>query len=352
MVNSRYEMNDLRLAMIRRWFKWTCLGAGTALAIAVAAGAAYEFLARQSAIRDFPARGRLVAIGGRRIHIDCRGTGTPIAVLESGLDTNGSISWSAIHDQVAQFTRACAYDRAGIMWSDPSSGPRDADAVATDLHDTLVAAQESGPYVMVGHSMGGPYIMTFTKLFGAAVVGLVFVDASHPDQVTKMQEAGLKSPGPSLRLRLMAALAWTGLPRILMPASDPKDPELIRKIAVHFWPTSLGPVIKEAQSTADTLREAGAFRSLRDRPLVVLTALAPLNRAELDALHISEEQGQRVSSAWLALQNDEASWSHQSVHEVFRDSTHYIQFDRPDAVIAAIRDVVNRTRGLPSERSD
>jgi pimeloyl-ACP methyl ester carboxylesterase len=239
------------------------------------------------------------------------------------------------------------------MWSDPSDGAGDADAVAADLHKALEAAQEAGPYVMVGHSMGGPYIMNFTKLFGTEVVGLVFVDASHPDQMLRMREAGLKVPGPSLQLRLTAALAWTGLPRILQSAhDDPKDPELIRTVAARFEPDSLRAVVEEAQATGDTLREAGAFRSLGDRPLVVLTALAPLSRGALETLHISEEEGRRVTKTWLALQNDEASWSRRSTHEVLSDSSHYIQFDRPDAVIAAVHKVVVEARGVQPRRSD
>lgn len=341
-------MNSAAIAPGRRWVRWSCAGLCTALAMAVAAGAAYEFWARQRVVREFPARGQMVDIGGRRIHIDCRGTGSPTVVFESGLDTNGSLSWSAIHDSVAQFTRACAYDRAGIMWSDPTPGPRDANAVASDLHQTLMSAQERGPYVMVGHSMGGPYIMTFTQLFGANVLGLVLVDASHPDQTKRMQEAGVKDTEVPFNMRLEAALAWTGVPRLLLRTQDdPNDPKLIRKIGVHFQTTSLAPLLKENAAVGDTLREAGAFRSLGDRPLAVLTALAPLSKATLDALHITQEQGRRVSAIWLDLQNDEATWSRQSTHHVFADSTHYIQFDRPDAVIAAIHEVVNRTRGNP-----
>jgi pimeloyl-ACP methyl ester carboxylesterase len=341
-------MNSVPIAPGRPWLTWICVGLCTALAIAVGPGAAFEFWARQRVVHDFPARGQMVDIGGRRIHIDCRGTGTPTVVFESGLDTNGSLSWSAIHDSVAQFTRACAYDRAGIMWSDPTSAPRDANAVASDLHQTLEAAEVRGPYVMVGHSMGGPYIMTFTRLFGANVVGLVFVDASHQDQTKRMQEVGVNDREVPLNTRLKATLAWTGVPRLLLRnQDDPNDPRLIRKIGVHFQPTSLGPLLRENAAVDDTLREAGAFRSLGDRPLAVLTALAPLSQATLDALHITQEQGRRVSAIWLDLQNDEATWSRQSTHEVFTDSTHYIQFDRPDAVISAIHDVVNRTRGNP-----
>jgi pimeloyl-ACP methyl ester carboxylesterase len=144
-------------------------------------GAVYERISRCRTANRFPVIGKLVDIGGRRIQLDCRGVGRPTVVFESGLDINGSLSWSAIHDQVAKTTRACAYSRAGIMWSDPSGGAQNGRTIAEDLHRTLLDAGENAPYVLVGHSMGGPYIMIYTKYFGSEVAGLVFVDASHPD---------------------------------------------------------------------------------------------------------------------------------------------------------------------------
>jgi len=112
---------------------------------------------------SFPLQGKLVDIGGRRIQLDCRGTGSPIVIFESGLDINGSLSWSAVHDEIAKTTRACAYSRAGIMWSDPKDGPQNAKTIAEDLHAALAAAGEKPPFVLVGHSLGGPYIMTYTN---------------------------------------------------------------------------------------------------------------------------------------------------------------------------------------------
>jgi pimeloyl-ACP methyl ester carboxylesterase len=100
-------------------------------------------------------------------------------VFESGLDIYGSLSWVKVHESVAQFTRACTYSRAGIIWSDDKDGFHDGLGVARDLHATLAAAGERGPFVLVGHSLGGPYITIYTKLFGDEVVGLVYVDASQ-----------------------------------------------------------------------------------------------------------------------------------------------------------------------------
>src|SRR6185295_13804536 len=160
----------------------------TAIALLVATlsiGLVSEALIRQRVTAKFPAPGRLVDIGGRRIQIDCRGSGSPTVVLESGLDMLGSLSWATVHDSIAKTTRVCAYSRAGIMWSDPSSAPFNSQNVARDLHAALSSAGERAPFIMAGHSLGGPYVMTFTRLYPSEVAGIVLVDASHPDQVAR-----------------------------------------------------------------------------------------------------------------------------------------------------------------------
>src|SRR5688572_8575029 len=105
-----------------KWLRRIGLGFVALVLLLVSVGAAYEAMGRRNARRDFPPPGRLVDIGGRRIHLDCRGTGSPIVVLEAGLDTRGSLAWGTVHDSIAKTTRTCAYSRAGIMWSDPTPG--------------------------------------------------------------------------------------------------------------------------------------------------------------------------------------------------------------------------------------
>jgi pimeloyl-ACP methyl ester carboxylesterase len=335
-----------------RWLKRIGVGLLLVVAAAVLAGCAYEMWARNRVAAEFPANGKLIDIGGRRIHLDCRGTGTPIVLFESGLDVYGSLSWSAVQHQVATTTRACSYDRAGIMWSDRSSGKRDGAAVASDLHKVLQGAGEQGPYVMVGHSLGGPYVMTFAGAFGSDVAGVVFVDASHPDQQLRIKQAIGKSVEESTTgPKLLAAVAWTGLPRLLTRSlGQPEAPARANAAMVAYLPRSLRPMLDELEAIDDTFREAGAVRSLGDRPLVVLTAAAPIAAADLMAVGLTPEQGKQMQAVWFDLHRDEASWSTHGREIRLDDAHHYIQFEQPEAVVAAVREVVDEVRAVRALR--
>ncbi|MDH5315517.1 MAG: alpha/beta hydrolase [Gemmatimonadota bacterium] len=334
---------------MKKWIRRIALGLAGVLVLIVAVGSAYEFISRRAAATRYPAPGKLVDIGGRKIDIDCRGTGTPIVVLEAGLDISGSLAWSAVHDSLATTTRTCAYSRAGIMWSDPSSQPQTGKQIAEDLHATLTAGGEAPPYVMVGHSLGGPYVMIYTRHFGSDVAGVVFVDASHPDQMERMKAFGIKEPSMTI-YKVASALAWTGIPRAVFsreePSGSPEEVEVLQAVNA-FAPASLQAMLQEGDALTATLAEAGTFRELGNRPLFVLTAMAPLPPEELAVLEITEEQASGFQDAWKTMHDEEASWSSRSQHELVPDASHYIQRDRPDVVIRAVRAVVDSVRATP-----
>jgi pimeloyl-ACP methyl ester carboxylesterase len=114
------------------------------------------------------------------LHINCLGQGSPTVILESGL-ANMSADWANVQPLVAKGTRVCAYDRAGIAWSDPGPQPRDPGQIAGELHTLLGRAGIAGPYVLVGQSFGGLYVRMYAARYPDEVAGMVLVDASHPD---------------------------------------------------------------------------------------------------------------------------------------------------------------------------
>ena len=321
------------------WIKRAMIVTLVAVACIVASAAVVEQMIRRGVIRKYPAPGQLVAIGaGRRVQIDCRGSGSPTVVLESGLDLFGSLAWASVQDSIARTTRVCSYSRAGIMWSDAT--PRfSAQGVARDLHAALVANGEKAPWVMVGHSIGGPYVTTFTRLFGSEVSGVVFIDASHPDQFGHFRAATGKHLAPSSTTASVgAALSWTGILRLLPPL--PVAPA----ITSAFFPMSLRAVVREMDGVPATLECGGEMRSLGSRPLIVLSASKGPPPDELKLMGLDAQQAERLAAVKRMLQKDMATWSSNSRQVFVEDAGHYIQLDRPDVVIDAVREVVRRAR--------
>jgi len=204
-----------------RILKKVLLGLLALVVLVIVVGAVWEQVQRRSAARRFPVQGTLVDIGGRKIQLDCRGSGSPTVVLIHGLDTGGSLSWSAVHDSIAQTTRTCAYSRAGIMWSDPTPAFTPA-GMAEDLHAALGAAGEKAPFVLVGHSLGGPINLIYTKLYGDQVAGVVMVDASHPDQFNRFKAIGISTENMAVKaIKVAASLSWTGVVRAFAGEGKP-----------------------------------------------------------------------------------------------------------------------------------
>ena len=226
-------------------------------------------------------------------------------------------------------------------------GPQNGKTIAEDLHATLAKAGEQPPFVMVGHSLGGPYIMTYTKYFGQDVAGLVFVDASHPNQVRRFKAVTSYSPTDMIMLiKAGVAFAWTGAVRMVPLATQgvPHQPPGAVQAMAAYVPTSLGALLKEFESMDATLAEAGPLGQLGNRPLYVLTSTAPLPQEALAALKLTPEQGRQYKEIWKGMHDEEASWSSNSRHQLVADAGHYIQFDRPDIVIEAVRSVVDSVR--------
>ncbi len=147
------------------------------LGLLAALGAGAQALVQHRNASEHPAPGQLVDVGGHRLHLHAegpRGTG-PTVVLEAGMGTP-STAWAWVQGMVADDVRVVSYDRAGIGWSDDRGGPVDPAAEVRDLRTALDAAGEEGPFVLVGHSLGGLFARTFAATYPRETAGVVLVD--------------------------------------------------------------------------------------------------------------------------------------------------------------------------------
>ena len=287
-------------------------------------GAIYESVAGAADAKAYPPPGQLVEVGGHQLHINCTGTGSPTVVIEAGLG-DWSTSWAGyVQPEVAKTTRVCTYDRAGLGWSDASPLPSDAAQFAKELHSLLQEANVPGPYVMVGHSLGGLIVRVFAHDYASEVAGVVLVDSMNPKQVTESLSNSL-----ARRFSFQSVLARLGVARLLvkLPAIAPSvGPNLEAYYPLYIRPGSLKTTAKEYKALPASGAEAAAVTSFGDLPLIVLTA------------KLNDNPG------WPEWQNELLQLSSNSQHLFAENSGHAIQFDQPDAAVSAIVKMVELVR--------
>src|SRR5262245_51984270 len=147
---------------------------GGAIAILIAAGALYQMFGARADARAYGAPGRTVEVDRQRLHVVCAGAGGPLVLFESGIAAS-SVGWTRVLRDVAAFTRACAYDRAGLGWSAPARARRTVDRMLRELRGVATAGG-SAPAVLVGHSFGAFLVCAYAHRHAADVAGLVLLD--------------------------------------------------------------------------------------------------------------------------------------------------------------------------------
>jgi pimeloyl-ACP methyl ester carboxylesterase len=299
-----------------------------------AAGMIYENISESRDRRFNPVTGRSYDVGGYRMHMDCTGDGSPTVILESGLG-DSYLSWRKVQPEIAKFTRVCSYDRAGLGYSDASPRARTSKVMAGELHTLLKAAGVSPPYVLVGHSMGGYNVRIFANLYPNEIAGMVLVDASHPDQDHRFPPELKDMEGGWLReSEFLEYTAPFGIPR-LMGLCD-QDP-LQRAADCNFQSAREG--VAEMKAFSESAAQTAATGSLGDLPLAVLSHDPDKPSADLPA-----DLAKPTNDAWEKMQEELARLSTRGTQTIARNSSHYIQIDRPEIVIDAVRKVVEQAR--------
>ncbi len=304
----------------------------------IALGTIYNGILMAGDARKFPPPGSLVDVGGHRLHINSVGEGSPTVVLEAGAG-GSSLDWAWVQPELAKITRVCAYDRAGLGWSEPGPLPRTSRQIVEELHTLLRESGERPPFILVGHSFGGMTMKLFAATYPEEVVGLVLVDGIHEDFFSRMPQEVREGTNAQLRmLSLGRMLAVTGLPRLLMPplaAQGLPDDAQAAANALGYRPKVYGTVRDEARSfeaSADYVRDATNPGS--DLPLTILSRTLPTQWPP----NVNAEDAERI---WQELQAAHMTFSHDSKHIFVEESGHYINIEQPQAVIEAVRTMLD-----------
>lgn len=318
--------------------------AAVILATLIAIGTGYEQIQRRRDRQRFPQVGRSVYIGERSLNIFCSGEGTPAVVFESDAFGPG-YGWTVIQRQVAGFSRACWYDRAGYGWSDPAPAPHTCHDSARDLHGLLHSAGVPPPYVLVGAGFGCFNVRVFQTLFPNEVAGMVFSDGVSENELVRFpEERGFASRLP-LHLGfppdvVLRAVSMTGLLRLTaarnrrqVTAKGFSEEEQRTLSGLRNQPKMRAAFLAEqAFSTApDEVRAAARLGSL---PLIVLASDTPTDSAAQAARREAE----------LQLQEQLARLSDSGRLVMVRDTGGSIQYETPEAITAAVQQVLQSIR--------
>jgi pimeloyl-ACP methyl ester carboxylesterase len=309
--------------------------------------------------------GQLVAVRGFRLNLYCMGSGSPTVVFDSGWE-DWAPAWSTVQPQIAKWTRACSYDRAGAGFSDPGPMPRTSMRITGELHTALHRAGIAGPYILVGHAFGGDNVRIFADLYMREVAGLVLIDADpndvEPKAMQEEQHRGNMAIVSQLRDCRNAIADQKPLPALLSRPGQPQHTcaqQFFRGLPEAAWSSELNAKLLEIAETKVAMYDAylsemeqmardEAYllqhrRSFGSRPIRVLTSgnhgVGHLETRPADTPdHVKYEQQTTLAQArWLALSSN--------AKQIFaRHSSEYIQFDEPETVVNAIREVYEQSR--------
>jgi pimeloyl-ACP methyl ester carboxylesterase len=317
-------------------------------------GILYQRLGTHRQVRELTAPGLLVEVGGHRLHAVCSGSGSPAVLLESGIAAS-SLSWAVIAPAVATFTRVCAYDRAGLGWSDAPSCPRSFERILEELGALLQQVEFREPSVLVGHSFGSLVVRAYAARHPERVAGLILIDPPIEWLTMTPERTRLLWGGRSLA-KLGALLAHLGVVRACLTLLTSGAPGVPRRFVKVFGPTAartlerlVGEVRKLPPETYPLVQalwcQPKCFHAMadylltlgRDGPAIAASSPPP------DVPVVVISSGDQPPPQ-LAAQRALCDSSRAGRHVMASRSAHWVQFDEPDLVIAVIRELVERER--------
>jgi pimeloyl-ACP methyl ester carboxylesterase len=297
------------------------------------AGSVFESVAEAADARAFPAPGQMIDVGGHRLHINCVGTGTPTVVIDAGWG-DSSLAWSSwVQPAAARTARVCTYDRAGMGYSEPGPLPRNAERFARELHALLSGAGVPGPYVLVGHSMGGLAVRVFAHDYAAEMAGVVLIESMSPSGAKPSTSAtSTQTDSHSIVDSAITLPARTGVLRLLAGPLN-QNAGLSPEVAGAYTALTVTPRhwqtwLDEGKAMPESLAQAGAVKSFGSLPLIVLSR----------GMTVDPDQD------WQTMQTGLLELSSSSQQQFADKSGHNIELDQPEAAVGAIEAMVEQIR--------
>lgn len=272
-----------------------------------------------------PPPGSFYSVYGRKMRISCTGSGSPAIILEAGSGGDGLV-WGGVQTVLSKTTRVCSYDRAGLGWSEPRPGTRDADHIAGELHELLRQANVTGPFVLMGHSVAGLYMRDYVSHYPTDVAGIIFVDSVLPSPS--------RNSGPNVPLIMAVAMRPVfilGIPRLTGACSHPKPGfdastgMLQREDVCH---TEYGTCLHELEGRDRSDQQTANTGPYGDLPVLILSHDPAQNGVVSDQ---AQEELKKLSS--------------RSRRVIAKGSGHYVMFDRPDLIEREVPLLVGQIRG-------
>lgn len=278
--------------------------------------------------------GHLYDLGTHQLHMFCVGDGTPTVIIDSGLG-GFSLEWQDIQQILSRDVQVCTYDRAGYGWSEIGPGPRTTEQITKELHQLLDVADVKGPYILVGHSFGGYNIRYYASTYPQEVVGLVLVDASHPDQFQRL-------PKRKVHKRINKHRGFTV--RISMPVIPANYPENRKHQAFRLMASfkALRTKDQEWENFRLSAQQVNDHDYLPDIPLAVVT------RGKRVWPH--NQFGDASELAWKEMQDELCLLTSHSEHYIAKKSGHLVHLDEPELVLKAINRTLNKTSEIQAIR--
>jgi pimeloyl-ACP methyl ester carboxylesterase len=296
-----------------------------------------------------PPPGNLYSVDGRQMHVYCSGVGSPTVVMEAGA-SSAWLTWRRLQPELSQLTRVCTYDRGGHGWSEPRSGPRDAETITRELHALLEQAGVQRPFVLAGHSAGGLYVREYAREFSTELAGIVLIDSSSPQQIDELP--GWRQSYEADRHDFVHQLqweelrVWSGWERLMGRCRVAPSKELEHFVgqfnAMMCRPAYVGGDDSEFMYFETTCKEAARLTGFGNVPLLIISQDPDRRREGMTANAIAQ------LPVWAQEQEKSKSLSPLSWRVIARGSGHMVQHERLDVVVAEITLLIRYLRGGPA----